>query len=567
MPPIAYALATWLTNARIMGDTLYYVDSILRVHTGGQKFSFWEPLGNYSFYEFGHLLWRPFGYLVVALHDLLAGSGGTAADGRVRVTLVLVAVNWLAGLACVLSLQGLLRRLNVGGWVLIAVTISFICGHAFLNFTQTGSSYVPALAALLPGMYLLARAGARAEGRVWPQALLAGFALACAVGFWFLFVWAIPAALLLPVLFFGHDRRRLLLVTLTAFACGVFVLLMYASAAMWGLGITDVATFKAWVASSSHGLANNRGVPQVVLGFARSFIEMGNDNIIFKRFLLRDPYNVVSVFDLLRLSLWKLALFYLALSAVVCALLSKRAENWRMLALLACGSVPVLTFALLWQGTPLERYLPLYPVFFLATAYALRSSEGFARWLRPVVLVFMAAVVVSNLSALLVGRVNRVPEAATERTRELLPLLKPQSAVVEVHEELKDLQWAYPLHPLNRVLRVYSAVSLGASSTAEWREDFARQALIVWGEGGDVWLSKRVLEERPRAESSWVEGADPRVKWADVHAFFAQLEEGARIGDHDGFVLVARTARNEQLLSALAETKAPNASFNSAQYN
>lgn len=568
-PLIAYALATWLTNARIMGDTLYYVDSILRVRAGGQKFSFWEPLGNYSFYEFGHLLWRPFGYLVVALYDLLAGSGETAAaaaaDGRVRVTLVLVAVNWVAGLACVLSLHSLLRRLGVDGWVRMAVTISFICAHAFLNFTQTGSSYVPALAALLLGMYVLARAGARAEGRVWPQALLAGFALACAVGFWFLFVWAIPAALLLPVLFFGRDRRRLLLATATAFVCGAFVLSMYSWAAMWGLGITDVATFKAWVASSSHGLGNNRGVPQVVLGFARSFIEMGNDNIIFKRFLLRDPYNVVSMFDLLRLSLWKLALFYLALVAVVCALLTKRAENRRMLALLAVGSVPVITFALLWQGTPLERYLPLYPVFFLATAYALRTSEGFARWLRPVVLVFMAAAIVSNLSALLVGRVNRVPEEATGRTRELVPLLKPQSVVVEVSEELKDLQWAYPLHPLNRVLRVYSAVSLGASSTAEWREDFARQALLVWGEGGDVWLSKRVLEERPRAASSWVEGADPRVKWADVYTFFAQLEEGGRIGDRDGFVLVARTARNEQLLAALAQTKEPPATLNPAQ--
>jgi hypothetical protein len=340
---------------------------------------------------------------------------------------------------------------------------------------------------------------------------------------------------------------------------------MYSLAVLWGLGLTDIATFKAWAASSSHGLAKNRGVPQVVLGLARSFIEMGNDNIIFKRFLLHDPYNVVSMFDLLRLSLWKLALFYLALLAVVCALLRKRAEHWRMLALLAVGSLPILTFAMLWQGTPLERYLPLYPVFFLATAYALRSSAGFARWLRPVVLVFMAAAVVSNLSALLVGKVNRAPEAATERTRELVSHMKPQSVVVEVNEELKDLQWAYPLHPLNRALRVYSAVSLGASSTAEWREDFARQALLVWNGGGDVWLSKRVLEARPRAESSWVEGADPRVKWADVHTFFAQLEEGERIGDADGFVLVARTARNEQLLSSLAKMKEPTASSGPAE--
>jgi 4-amino-4-deoxy-L-arabinose transferase-like glycosyltransferase len=299
-------------------------------------------------------------------------------------------------------------------------------------------------------------------------------------------------------------------------------------------------------------------VPQVVLGFARSFIEMGNDNIIFKRFLLRDPYNMVSVFDLLRLSLWKLALFYLALLAVVCALARERAESWRMLALLALNGVPVVVFALLWQGTPLERYLPLYPAFFLATAYALRSHARPARWLRPVVLGFMAVMLVSNVYALSARRLNRVPEAATERTRELVPLLQPQSVVVEVNEELKDLQWAYPLHPLNRVLRVYSAVSLGAADTARWRENFARQTLLAWRDGGDVWLSQRLLEERPRADLSWVEGADARVRWADVCAFFKQLDAGKIVGGGgssgggDGFVLVARTPRNEQLLSALA---------------
>jgi hypothetical protein len=207
---------------------------------------------------------------------------------------------------------------------------------------------------------------------------------------------------------------------------------------------------------------------------------------------------------------------------------------------------------MLWNGTPLERYLPLYPVFFLATAYALRSERS-GHWLRPVVLGFLAASVGSNVSALWVSSLNRVPEAAQARTRELRPLLRPQSIVVEVNEELKDLQWAYPLHPLNRELRVYSAVSLGAADTARWREDFARQTFLAWNDGGDMWLSKRVLEARPRAALFWVEGADARVRWADVPAFFGQLDAGQIVGDgEDGFVLVARTPKNEQLLSALA---------------
>lgn len=550
-PLLAYALVTWLTNARIMGDTLYYADSILRVRRGEQKFSFWEPLGNYSFYEFGHLLWRPFGYLAVALYESIAGETGGGADGRVRVTLVLLSLNWIAGLACVPLLQGLLGYLRVNRWVAVVVAISFVCAHGFLNFAQTGSSYVPALASLLLGMYLFVRGGEDERGG-WPTAVLAGFALACSVGFWFPFVWGVPCALALPLLVYGRTPRRLLLVGAAALACGAFLLSMYLIVLTAGLGIRDTPTLGAWVASSSHGLVNNRGVPQVILGFARSFVEMGNDNVIFKRFLLRDPYNAVSLFDLFRLSLWKPALFYLALAAVICSLAAGRTAGRRALALLSLGGAPVLTFAVLWQGTALERYLPLYPAFFLAAACALQRPERFALMLRPVILGFMLTASAVNISALSVNRLERVSEAATERTRQLVPLLRPGSVVVEVSEELKDLQWAYPLHPLNRVLRVYSAVSLGAADTAGWREDFARQALLAWGKGGDVWLSKRVLAERPRAASTWVEGADARVRWADVHTFFAQLDTGQTAGDEEGFVLVARTPRNEQLLTALA---------------
>jgi hypothetical protein len=465
-------------------------------------------------------------------------------------------VNWVAGLSCVLLLQGLLCRLRVRGWMLVAATIGFTCAYGFLNFAQSGSSYVPALAFLLLGMYLLARAGegVREGERVWPPAVVAGLALACSAGFWFLFVWAIPAALSVPLLFYGDDKRRRVLVGAAALSCGAFLSLFYATVVLAGLHIADVATLKEWVASSSHGLVSNRGVPHVIFGFARSFIEMGNDNIVFKRFMLRDPYNPVSVFDLFRLSLWKMALFYLTLLAVCYGLLRARGQGRRrVLALSALGCLPVLIFAMLWQGTPVERYLPLYPSFFLALAYVLHLNAP-PRWLRPTVFIFLAVSIFSNVGALSWPRLNRKPEEATARTRELVPLLKPQSVVVEVSEELKNLQWEFPFHPLNRVLHVYSAVSLGAASTSEWREDFARKSLSVWHEGGDVWLSKRVLRDRPHAESYWIEGSDPSVRWADIHTFFAQLEPAGMVGDDEGFVLVARNPRNEQLLSALART-------------
>jgi 4-amino-4-deoxy-L-arabinose transferase-like glycosyltransferase len=311
-----------------------------------------------------------------------------------------------------------------------------------------------------------------------------------------------------------------------------------------------VATLKAWVASSGHGLDNNRGLLQVGFGVSRSFLSVGHDNVLFKRFLLHDPYNPVSFLDLFRLSLWKLALFYLAWAAALVLLLGGGGHSRRVLWLLFLGAAPILLFAALWQGTTPERYLPLYPVAFAALACALDAGRGRAV-LKAVVVAFILTLVCVNVGALSNYTLGRRQAEMTARTQELLPLLRRESVVVEVKEELKDLQWEFPFHPLNRVMTVYSAVSIGDAESARWREQFAAKALETWGAGGDVWLSRRVLEASPRAASYWVEGSDPGITWAQISAFFNGFERGTQIGGADGFVLLARTARNEDTLRAI----------------
>src|ERR671921_772167 len=58
----AYILILWLTASLNIGDTPIYVDAILRVLSGGST-RFWDHGGFLSFWEFGHLLWRPLGWL------------------------------------------------------------------------------------------------------------------------------------------------------------------------------------------------------------------------------------------------------------------------------------------------------------------------------------------------------------------------------------------------------------------------------------------------------------------------------------------------------------------------
>jgi len=537
----------WLTDAFYMGDTSFYAAMVANV-AGGKGYQLWEATGNYSLWEFGHLLWRPLGVAAFpALRPLAQMSVGS--DLSPAAVYAMVALNWLAGLLSVVVMHLLLSRICDRAWVVHVATVAFIFTQAFLNYTQTGCSYVPGLALLLLGLYLLVRdGGERAATRPWLTATLAGLALAGAVGLWVPYLWAVPGVVCAPLALYGWRRTQLWRLSIyTSLAFGLFTGVLFIAVAV-GIGIYTVGGFREWVVASSHHLVQNRGLPQVVFGLARSFISMGSDNVAFKRYLLQDPYSPVSLVDLFRLSLWKLALFYLFLAAVL-ANLSRSAFGRRLLGLLALSGLPVLGFALMWQGTVMERYLPWFPFLFLALAYSLADRRAF-RLGKAITLGFLLAMIVTNFAAMWKPALDGREEAATVRVRELQPLVRPQSIVLVGKDELENFVRDFPFNPVNHHndLRIHSFLPLGMPQLTAWREDVARRAFAAWSAGGDVFVSRRVFAERPRAEWEWVEGADPRVRWAEVYEFFAQLETGQAIGGEDGFALLPRTPKNEKFL-------------------
>jgi hypothetical protein len=558
----AYVVATWLTNAWFMGDTSVYADAIV-AHDAGRG---GIPLN--PFLEFGHLLWRPTGWLAYRLTRPLTALF-MGHDARAQVTLTLMALNWLAGLWSILCLRAIVARACRRAWAADAAALAFLCTNTFLNYAQSGCAYVPGLALLLTGVYWLAPGGARAVENgesgdaletnfSWRRACGAGFCLAGAVCFWFPYLLALPGAFAWPLLT-GHgrlrERSRLALRAVAACAvCGGGIYLAF----MLALGIHTPAQFRAWVAEASHGFRLS-GAARFVFGLARSFVNTGDDGLLFKRYLLHDPYSPVSLFELFRLSLLKVGLFYLLVSAVVLALL--RGRRWTTLALLSLSAVPVFLFALFVfeSGSP-ERYLPLYPAAFLALAVAL--SGGRARdWLRCVIIVCAAALAVSNLGALWAGRLAQKQGAVLARISELQPRLQPNSLVAVVHlqDELVNFYSNFPFHPLNRqgTLNIHSVTEPGTDRNLTWRQDFAAKALSRWAVGGDVWLSERLFAQRPRPEWNWAEGDDPRVSWADFAPLFTQFEIAERVGGEDGFALLARTPRNEELLRRVAQEPRP----------
>src|SRR5439155_24203837 len=128
-------------------------------------------------------------------------------DSRTNLIVTLMAVGWLAGLLSVVMLFGLLRRVVRRAWVAHVVTVGFIASQGFLNFAQSGCSYVPGLALLLTGMNQLVAGGEQQSPPSW-RSWAAGLALCGAAGLWFPFVFSIPAVLASPIFIYGYTKSR-----------------------------------------------------------------------------------------------------------------------------------------------------------------------------------------------------------------------------------------------------------------------------------------------------------------------------------------------------------------------
>ena len=543
---LTYLLATAFTDADFMGDTVDYVSSIISINQGR----------NYFFWEFAHVLWRPFGWLfsllVTPLTRPIIGDNEHA-----NVTFQLLIVSWLLGLLMVFLCYSLVKRLTGRAWIANVVTIAMIFSLGFLVHAQSGTAYVPGLSLLFLGVYILLRYGEEPKRPVL-TALLAGSALAISVCFWVTYVLAIPAALVSPLFIFGWNKQRLRLALLTGVACAGVTGLAY-GLVLAHLGIYSVTGFRKWMAVSAEAAFIPRGgIPRTVFGFARSFISMGNDGIIFKRFLSQDPFNPVSLSQLFRLSLWKLGLFYVFFTAISVNLLRFRTGR-RILSLLIISMIPVMALAILLEGGAVDRYLPIFPFIFLALAFSL-SSDRSLRGLNIAALIFFVAATITNVSVLAKPVLKKQQEMSAARIRELQPRLKPESMLLtaNLRDGLVNFNRSFPLHPINldkeHWLRVGSVIAPGAENMSRWRKEFASSVLLTWQKGGDVWISRRVLSPRPLPEWGWVESDDPRVSWTDVYNFFSKLEIEDTLGGDDGFMLISPSPYNEKILKDWAQS-------------
>jgi hypothetical protein len=551
LPPLLvaaiYTVAVAFTKAYFMGDSGGYVGSIL-AYAGIPEYVLQIPaVADYraenSFWNFGHLLWRPFGWLLFKVFTPVS-SLVIGPDPFANVLLQLIAANFVAGLVSALLLYFLIDKLTERRWLAVVVSAFFIFSSGFLNYAQTGTAYVPGLAFLIAALYLLLKdKGNLTRG----TAISAGLACAAAVSIWVPYVLVVPGTVAAPFILFDLDRRQklLLLWAIVAFAVAISTAYLIVMAVA---GVYTPSDFRAWIAT--HGV-NISGLARVVFSLPRSFIHMGRDGVLFKRFLLHDPFNPVSLVDLVRFSLWKLLLFYLGLAALGITLLFS--SRRRMLWLLLATAAPLLLFAIRIEGGAIERYLPIYPVIFISLALSLGAIRA-PRALQALPVLFFIVAAVANSTAMAGFVLDRQNQKTAERVQAIVPHLKPNSWLVtaNLQDDLVNFQASFPFHPVNQHnnYRVYQLIVLNTDQAAHWREEFVAKVQEAWAKGGDAWLSKRLFSARPEAAWNWVEGDDPRVRWGDIYNYFSQFETGVLAGGADGFVLLEQSEKNAKLLNS-----------------
>jgi hypothetical protein len=536
IPPWVIVVGAWflivlVTHPNSTSDTLLFVESVIARFRGQ----------NYNFWDFGHLFWRAISTMVARVVMQVTGS----SDPRVIALNPMIVMSIVGAGGSAVLLAATLRRLHTNDAWATAVAIAYLLTHGMIVHAQNGTSYMPGMFFLVLGLYFAVVAGT-SERRL-TYAAAAGVAAALSATLWFSYVIVIPAVAV-AALVLGKRRdyagAGTVLLAAAVTGCVAFI----GTALM--LGQRTPAEFWEWFSRASHGIEGIAGLPRAALGFARSLLFVGEDGGVMRRFLSRDPYAPVTLLEFALTRVWLLGLIWLTGLVALWHLI--RAGKLAVLWVFAAAAIPVMAFAVMWQGGDATRWFPLYPFLFVVI-HAVLVGDGRGRALRRVLaagLVFMA---LNNVILLSTVAAEKRRDEALERIAGMGELLHDGDLLFCTHyqDDLAQVPNMFPFEPLHegRTPTVHILVELAAPQVPRWRAVFARRAREAWDAGHQVWLSRRMFSPTPQPDWEWIEGTDPRIRWRDFYEFFSGFEVTDPAGIEDGFLRLERTPGNEARLA------------------
>jgi hypothetical protein len=535
---VAYGLLMLVTRTLDQGDTSVYGDDLVH-RARGELATMWE---------FGHALWRPLAYSLFRLMhlDVSGATYGALFEDAVR---VLTGLSVLGGAVAVVALRSWLERLGVSRTAALGATIAFAAASAFLSYAQTGSSYIPALAMLIIGLREIAAEDRQSDRRT---IVVTSIAFALAVLLWFPMVLAVPAAALSMLLLRGSSPRRWRVAITVCVVSGLITIAAYVPIAALA-GVRSVADFREWMAQATHDIRGIGGLQRAIVGFGRSLVNMDRLGLVAKRHLIGDPYNPASMADVARAGLLRLGILY-ALLGVMVVVLARRAPGRRALAFLAATALPVVGFALKWQGGDLERYLGMFPALFFAVALVVSMFAGRAQVAAAAAVALLLIVV--NVPAISRSKSDRACATLSARLGSVPRSDGRPTVMLTPHEldEISTYRNRCPSAPLLKVQnppQAFGLVMANNEKAVAWRDTLASRASRAWAQGGHVWIARRAFVESPPEAWKWAEGDDRRLHWRDFPEFFRALDVGPSVGGEDGFVEVLPTPKTRAAIERL----------------
>ncbi len=533
------------------GDTRDYITDVIRYKLSGGS----APPS--LLWEFGHLLWRPLGYACWQSTAPLT-SMWFHGNPMMEVAAVFWAFNFISGLCLVFVVLAIARRLGVKQTVAPVVAFSVLGCSAVLNYLHSGTSYIPGLALQMIGLWFVLKAVQDDHGRI-VNAVWSGFAMALACALWFPYFFGIPAILMAAFLLPAHDnaqvrteRHGMVLFAYVLSATTAFGVAFFAAGAVLA-HVASVSQLHDWIVSSGHGMTAHQRLLRFPTGLARTFFYLGDEGLTIKRFVFKDPYAPVN-WLVIAGGLWKIILVFLALGAIAVALFRNRNSRWALAVALG-GIVPTLLFALLlFETSSAERYLPMFAGLVTAVCVLIRN-RGVPRLAVYLLAVFVSAMIGVNLYAY----AGKLPSEAKQSSARFA-LLHDHidhggvAMVLSVSDSLGVYLDRHPFNPQNQpnALPLYDVIGVHAHELGSWEADSSCELLQTWDTGANVLLSKRLVANAPKPDWGWVENDDPTAtNWVHLRDFFKQLDIDANFGNADGFVQIARSAKNQRIVETM----------------
>lgn len=535
----------FVTRDKYFGDTPAYVENIDRFIRGAYK-----P-GENPLWDSGHLLLRPLGWALYRLITAVFPAAG-AADRMTVICWCLIGASIASGFATVLLLRSLSERFLNTSYSRNFLVAGFLCFYSFLNYVQTGTSYIIGLMWITLAVWLAVRA---AESKTPSRgAILAGASAALAALFWLPYICVLPGVLAVVALWTPQTGRGRARLVVAAMASAALLLGAVYIAVIAQLHLQTASQVISWLVASGHGSSPRRKqLLRIATGLPRSFLWLGNEGVLMKRYVLHDPYAPVTLAQIVREELWRMLAFYAFLACVLWTLPRCRG-GMKLLVILSFAALPLLFFALfVFEPGSAERYLPIVPFLFLAVALCVERTQS--QLARIIIVGFLVVEMITNVSYLS-GVSGPASRATVERALALRDKVGPNGevAVLTLLDDLYILSASVawdPRAPVHIHLPVYDVVQIGNERIRRWRQEFAARTSRVLDAGESAWISKRLIAEKPDPSWNWTEGDDLRISWKDLRPFFIEFDYSEDVGGADGFLRLQNSPRNRQILNAI----------------